>query len=300
VNPEVEARGDSAGEAKDVDAYDLILRDKARLLSFDEPVRFIFSHSALREGWDNPNVFVICTLKHSDNTVSRRQEVGRGMRLSVNQNGDRIDDPAIVHQVNVLTVVANESYKNFVAGLQKDISAALSDRPKQANQEYFTNKVFKTPGGDVNVTPQLAKLIERYLVKNDYSDTDERITEDYHQAKKEGTLAPLPAELEPYKEHVFQLIDSVFSMAQLPEIDDDRKGNVNHLNANFEKREFQELWGRINRKAIYAVDFQTDELVNKCIKCLDKELKVTPFQYTVIGGGCRWRRRRWGRSPVMT
>lgn len=284
VNPDVKTRGESAGEADDVDAYDLILKDKERLLSFDEPVRFIFSHSALREGWDNTNVFVICTLKHSDNTVSRRQEVGRGMRLAVAQTGDRIDDPAIVHQVNVLTVVANESYKDFVAGLQKDISASLSARPKQANAEYFTDKVLKTPAGDVKVTPQIAKLIERYLVKNDYSDTDERITEDYHQAQKEGTLAALPAELEAYKEQVFQLIDSVFSTGQLPEIDDDRKGKVNPLNSNFEKKEFQELWSRINRKAIYAVDFQTGELIEKCIKTLDRELKVTPLQYTVTAG----------------
>jgi type III restriction enzyme len=284
VNPDVKSRGESTGEADDVDAYDLILRDKERLLSFGEPVRFLFSHSALREGWDNPNVFVICTLKHSDNTVSRRQEVGRGMRLSVNQSGDRIDDPAIVHQVNVLTVVANESYKDFVAGLQKDISASLSSRPKQANAEYFKDKLIKTPTGDVIVTPQLAKLIERYLVKNDYSDTDERITEKYHQAKKEGTVATLPPELEPYKEQVLQLIDSVFSAAQLPGVDDDRKGKVNPLNANFQKKEFQELWGHINRKAIYAVDFKTAELTDKCIKTLDKELKVTPLQYTVTAG----------------
>ena len=284
VNPGVKARGESAGEADDVDAYDLILRDKARLLSFEEPVRFLFSHSALREGWDNPNVFVICTLKHSDNTVSRRQEVGRGMRLAVSQSGDRMDDPATVHQVNVLTVVANESYKDFVSGLQKDISASLSARPRQANAEYFRDKVLKTPTGDVTVTPQKAKLIERYLVQNDYSDTEERITEQYHQAKKEGVLAALPAELAPYKEQVFQLIDSVFSAAQLPEIEDDRKGKVNPLNANFEKKEFQELWSRINRKAIYAVDFKTNELIDKCIKTLDKELRVTPLQYTVVAG----------------
>jgi len=175
VNPYVKVRGESAGEADDVDAYDLILRDKARLLSFEEPVRFLFSHSALREGWDNPNVFVICTLKHSDNTVSRRQEVGRGMRLAVSQSGDRMDDPATVHLVNVLTVVANESYKDFVSGLQKDISASLSARPLEANAEYFRDKILKTPTGDVKVTPHMAKLIERYLVKNDYSDTDERI-----------------------------------------------------------------------------------------------------------------------------
>jgi type III restriction enzyme len=284
VNPDVKARGESAGEADDVDAYDLILKDKERLLTFEEPVRFIFSHSALREGWDNTNVFVICTLKHSDNTVSRRQEVGRGMRLAVSQSGDRIDDPATVHDVNVLTVVANESYKDFVSGLQKDISASLSARPKQANEEYFKDKVLKTPTGDVKITPQMAKLIERYLVKNDYSDTNDRITEEYHKAKKEGTLAVLPLDLEPYKEQVLQLIDSLFSTAQLPEIDDDRKGKVNPLNANFEKKEFQDLWSRINRKAIYAVDFETNELIEKCIKTLDKELKVTPLQYTVTAG----------------
>jgi len=284
VNPDVKMRGESAGEADDVDAYDLILRNKKRLLTFDEPVRFIFSHSALREGWDNPNIFVICTLKHSDNTVSRRQEVGRGMRLAVTKNGDRMDDPATVHQVNVLTVVANESYKDFVAGLQKNISDSLSARPRQANEEYFKDKVLKTQTGDVKVTPHMAKLIERYLVKNDYSDTNECITEQYHKAKKEGALAALPAELESYKEQVFQLIDSVFSAAQLPEIEDDRKGKVNHLNANFEKKEFQELWSRINRKAIYAVDFKSSELIEKCIKALDKELKVTPLQYTVTTG----------------
>ena len=284
VNPDVKTRGESAGEADDVDAYDLILRDKARLLSFEEPVRFIFSHSALREGWDNPNVFVICTLKYSDNSVSRRQEVGRGMRLAVSQSGDRMDDPATVHQVNVLTVVANESYKNFVAGLQRDIGDSLSARSRQANAEYFRDKVLKTPTGDIQVTPQMAKLIERYLVKNDYSDTEERITEQYHQAKNAGTLAALPAELESYKEQVFQLIDSVFSAAQLPEIEDDRKGKTNALNANFEKRAFQDLWSRINRKAIYTVDFKTSELIEKCIKALDKDLRTTPLQYTVVAG----------------
>ena len=88
--------GKRSTETDDVDAYDLILKDKERLLSFDEPTRFIFSHSALREGWDNPNVFVICTLKHCDNTISRKQEVGRGLRIAVNQLGERQDDPATV------------------------------------------------------------------------------------------------------------------------------------------------------------------------------------------------------------
>ncbi len=284
INPEVEARGESAGEAKDVDAYDLILKDKERLLTFEEPVRFLFSHSALREGWDNSNVFVICTLKHSDNTVSRRQEVGRGMRLCRDQSGDRIDDPAIVHQINVLTVVANESYKDFVAGLQSDISKSLSARPQKANEEFFKDKVLKAPTGDVKVTPQMAKLIERYLVKNDYTDTQDKITDTYHQARKEEKLAPLPPELEPFKEQVFQLVNAVFSAGQIPVPEDERKAKDNPLNANFEKKEFQELWRRINRKAAYTVHFETEELIAKCIKTLDKDLKVTPLQYIITRG----------------
>lgn len=281
VDPEV---GKRSSETDDVDAYDLILRNKERLLSLDEPVRFIFSHSALREGWDNPNVFVICTLKHSDNTISRRQEVGRGLRLAVNQNGDRMDNPATVHQTNVLTVVASESYKDFVAGLQKDIGESLSARPRIANEAYFTGKVLKTEAGDLSVSPQIAKQIYRYLAKNDYTGDDDRITQAYYDARKDGGLVALPTELAPHAEQVFQLIDTVFSDAQLPTIEDERKTKTNPLNANFEKKEFKELWAKINHKAIYTVDFDTKELVSKCIAALDQELKVSPLQYNIISG----------------
>ncbi|WP_313484802.1 type III restriction-modification system endonuclease [Stutzerimonas kunmingensis] len=281
VDPSV---GKKATETDDVDAYDLILKDKERLLSFDEPVRFIFSHSALREGWDNPNVFVICALKHSDNTVSRRQEVGRGMRLSVNQLGERMDNPATVHEINELTVVASESYKDFVSALQKDISDSLSTRPRVADEKYFTGKVLQTSGGDVEVTPQLAKQIYKYLLKNDYTDDNDQITQAYHQAKREEQLAELPTELQPYAEQVFQLIDSVFSAAQMPEIGNDRKAKLNPLNSNFEKKEFQALWNKINRKAAYTVHFETDELVDKCVAALDAELRVKPMQYVIERG----------------
>ncbi|MFY1904780.1 type III restriction-modification system endonuclease [Achromobacter xylosoxidans] len=284
ADPTVAARGENAGLSDDVDAYDLILKDKERLLSLAEPVRFIFSHSALREGWDNPNVFVICALKHSDNTISRRQEVGRGLRLSVNQTGDRMDHPATVHEVNVLTVVASESYKDFVAALQKDISESLSERPRVANEEYFIGKVLKTATGDVPVTPQLAKQIYRYLVKNDYTDDSDRIASAYHDAKKAGTLADLPDELKPHAAPVYQLIDSVFSASQLPDIGDARKPKKNPLNANFDKQEFKALWNRINRKAAYSVDFDSDELVQKAVKELDATLRVTPLQYTIQAG----------------
>jgi len=281
VNPKTGAR---STETDDVDAYDLILRKKEQLLKFEEPVRFIFSHSALREGWDNPNVFVICALKHSDNTISRRQEVGRGLRISVNQNGDRMDNPATVHQINVLTVVASESYKDFVAALQRDISDSLSARPRIADEKYFTGKVFKTASSDVIVSPKIAKQIYKYLLKNDYTDDSDKITQVYHSAKAEGQLAELPVELLPYTEQIFQLIDSVFSDAQMPDIGDDRKTKTNPLSSNFDKKEFQDLWKRINHKAAYTVHFETPELIQKCITALEKELKVSPLQYTIVTG----------------
>ena len=281
VDPET---GKKSTETDDVDAYDLILRKKEQLLKFEEPVRFIFSHSALREGWDNPNVFVICTLKHSDNTISRRQEVGRGLRLSVNQHGDRMDEPATVHHVNVLTVVASESYKDFVTALQRDMSEGLSERPRVADESYFTGKVLKTSAGDVEVTPQLAKQIYKYLLKNDYTDDKDRIADAYHEAKKEGTLAALPPDLVAHAEAVFALIDTVFSDTKLPLPEDDRKAKTNPLNGNFEKAEFKALWSRINRKAAYTVEFETPELVAKCVKALEAELKVSPMQYTVVAG----------------
>jgi type III restriction enzyme len=274
----------SEGETDDVDAYDLILKDKERLLSFEEPVRFIFSHSALREGWDNPNVFVICTLKHSNNTISRRQEVGRGLRISVNKDGDRMDAPATVHQINLLTVVASESYKDFVDGLQRDISATLSSRPRKADEAYFTGKVITTASGTVTVNLQMAKSIYKYLLKNDFTDADDHISKTYIEAKKNNTLPALPPELAPHAEQIFTLIDSVYTDALIPSPEDSRAMQVNPLNSNFEKKEFRELWNRINQQAVYAVDFDSNELVGKCIGELNEHLRVTPLQYSVVRG----------------
>ena len=127
----------------DISAYDLILKDKERLLSFDEPTRFIFSHSALREGWDNPNVFQICTLRHANSATAKRQEVGRGLRICVDQQGNRMDAERLgdaVHDINKLTVIANESYSSFVDDLQKDTRDALRERPTVATVAYFGGK----------------------------------------------------------------------------------------------------------------------------------------------------------------
>ena len=285
VDPDVGARS-AERTTDDVDAYDLILRRKAQLLSFEEPVRFIFAHSALREGWDNPNVFVIGMLKKADpeNVTSRRQEVGRGLRLCVNQRGDRMDDPATVHELNVLTVVAAEGYKEFVAGLQKEIAEAISARPRKADVDYFTGKVLQTDTGDVQVTPAMAKAITRYLIKNDYTDNDDKITAEYHDAKSAGTIASLPPELAAYSPQILQLIDSVFSDSQIPLPQDERKTKRNNLNSNFQKEEFKALWNRIHRKAVYSVQFESEELIRNCIAALDAELRVAPLQYVVQRG----------------
>ncbi|MCY4307166.1 MAG: DEAD/DEAH box helicase family protein [Rhodobacteraceae bacterium] len=281
-DPTIRAR---TTESDDIVAYDLILKDKERLLSFYEPTRFIFTHSALREGWDNPNVFVMCMLKHSDSTISRRQEVGRGLRLCVDQHGDRIDHPSIVHDINVLTVVASESFSNFVMQLQKEIVEALSSRPRKANEEYFTGKTLITNQGLVEVTPLMAKQIYRYLLKYDYSDDLDQITEEYHKAKEDGSLAELPDALIVYSDQVYQLIDTVFNEAQLPDVDNGLRSKINPLNRkNFQKREFQELWDRINRKAIYRIDFDSEELIQNCVVSLNNQLQVSPLQYKVQVG----------------
>ncbi|MDC1100690.1 DEAD/DEAH box helicase family protein [Methylophilaceae bacterium] len=272
-------------ESTDSSAYDLILKDKERLLSFNEPTRFIFSHSALREGWDNPNIFVICTLKHSDNTVTRRQEVGRGLRISVNQYGERQDNPATVHTTNVLTVIANESYKTFVSCLQKEIVDELSDRPRIADASYFLNKVVHSDEGDKKIDADMAQGIEDYLLLNGYVDRQRKITQKYHDAKKENNLELLPEDLSKYKDDIYKLIDSVFSENALPTIDNDRMTRTNQINEdNFFKKEFQDLWNKINTKGIYQVKFDCNELIKNSVLSINEKLLVNKVRYLIEGG----------------
>ena len=200
----------------------------------------------------------------------------------MNQFGERMDKPSVVHDINVLTVVASESYKDFVSNLQKEISDALVARPRKANEAYFKEKVLRTEHGDVPVTSEMAAQIEFYLIQNGYVDHQRQVVEAYHTAKTEEALAPLPDTLMQYAPQVFELVDSVFSADALSRIvDDGRKPKTNPLNDNFEKKAFKELWERINQKAVYRVDFDSDELVEKCVAALNKELNVTPLQYTV-------------------
>jgi type III restriction enzyme len=282
IDGSVRKTGDTAGQSDDVDAYDLILRNKERLLSFDEPVRFIWSHSALREGWDNPNVFVMGMLKKSDNTTTRRQEIGRGLRLSVDQHGDRMDNPITVHEINELTVVTDESYTAFVTALQKEIVESLSARPRRASIEYFVGKVVTSETGTSVIEQAAAQALYNYLVRHDYIDDAGMVTETYKAARREGALAaPTSEALAPIADFVWPLVDALY--LELPPPADGRKRKRIPLNhENFAK--FQELWSRINHKAVYQVEFDSDELVRKCIATLDRSLTVAVMQYVVQKG----------------
>lgn len=274
----------------DISAYDLILKNKERLLSFEEPTRFIFSHSALREGWDNPNIFQICTLKHSDNTTAKRQEVGRGMRLCVDKEGNRMDAEtcgAMVHSINMLTVIASESYAPFVSDLQKQIKDVLYDRPSKATMDYFIGKTVKIGELPNTIDAKQAKDIYRYLLKNDYVDNDDNVTDAYRTDLANNALVPLPEDLRPIADGVHTLIQGVFDERVLNDmIENGNKTKIfeNELNDNFYKKEFQTIWGYINHKYAYTVEFDTNELIEKSIKHVDENLFVSQLQYTVSTG----------------
>lgn len=273
------------GVCDDISAYDLILKNKERLLSFDEPTRFIFSHSALREGWDNPNVFQICTLKQSNSEINKRQEVGRGMRLCVNRDGDRIDGSVSgikVHDVNVLTVIASDSYKTFVGGLQKEIKDTLYDRPTKATKEYFAGKTVKVGGSLHEITKQEAAIIERYLGFNGYIDYDGNVTDAYRIAQETGTFAQFPQEIAPMAEGIHKLVQGIFDEKVLSEIiapANKPKITENELNENFARKEFQTLWNYINHKYAYTVSFDSNELIQKAIRAIDEQMYVTELTY---------------------
>ncbi|MDC4779921.1 DEAD/DEAH box helicase family protein [Acinetobacter baumannii] len=279
ANPAIDKKAEEAQVSNDTDAYDLILKDKERLLSFEEPTRFIFSHSALREGWDNPNVFVICTLKHSDNVISRRQEVGRGMRLAVNKFGERMDANHFqgalgeIHKLNNLTVVTNESYKEFVSNLQSELLSSISTRPTQASEEYFKGKIIKlSNGSNIEITTEMATEIYHHLIAEKYIDTKKQLTPKYHEAKEQGTLAELPESLVAYTEQIHKLIDGLFDPKALEGIaDDGNKKLTNTINqTNLERKEFQALWSRINRKAVYQIHLDSEKLIEQSISAVER------------------------------
>jgi type III restriction enzyme len=275
-------------ESDDISAYDLIMRDKERLLSFDEPTRFIFSHSALKEGWDNPNVFQICALKSSSqgSQIRRRQEVGRGMRLCVDKRGVRQDFELIgdqVHEINKLTVIASESYEAFAKGLQEEISSTLKDRPQKAELKFFIGKILINEKNEKHrITEEEAGKLNKFLYKLDVIDENDKITPKGRELIDKNIL-PLPENLAPYKESVINLLKSIYSETSVkPE--DERKTIVLNTNANFKRKEFQDLWHKINIKTIYEVKFDTNKLISQSVLQINKDLSVSERTYEIRTG----------------
>ena len=277
------------GLSDDISAYDLILKNKERLLSFEEPTRFIFSHSALREGWDNPNVFQICTLRHSNSTIAKRQEVGRGLRLCVDKNGIRMDKEVLgddVQEVNKLTVIANESYSDFTNALQKETREVLRERATKATITYFVGKQFKVGEEIHTVSESEASRIIIYLEDNGYIDEDKQITPEYREAVANGNVAPLPSKLQPIADGVTRLINSIFDPKALDDMVSEDKTSTpeNKLNENFGKEEFQAMWKEINHQYVYTVSYDSDELIEKAILHINAELDVKQLRYIMVEG----------------
>lgn len=275
----------------DVDAYDLIMKNKELLLDRDpkkSPVRFIFSHSALREGWDNPNVFQICTLKQSSSEVRKRQEVGRGLRLCVNQDGERMDTNVLgndVQNVNVLTVIASESYDSFAKGLQTEMAEAVADRPRAVTEELFVGKVIKDSNGNEQVVDHdTARAIHFDLIVNGYIDRKGILTDKYYDDKANGEIK-VAEEVKDSIASIVEIIDSVYDNKSFG-IENARSNNV-ELHVDEDKLalpEFKALWSKINSKSVYVVDFDTDELIEKSIHALDRKLRVSKIYFRVDSG----------------
>ena len=275
----------------DVSAYELIMRNKELLLDRDpvrSPVRFIFSHSALREGWDNPNVFQICTLKQSGSDVRKRQEVGRGLRLCVNQNGERMDTNVLgndVHNINILTVIASESYDSFAKGLQTEMAEAVADRPRAVTVELFVGKVIKDEHGNEQVIDQAtASAIHFDMIVNGYIDRKGALTDKYYEDKANGELK-VAEEVAGSAASVLAIIDSIYDERSM-QPENARSNNV-ELQVDEDKLampEFKALWSKINAKSVYIVDFDTEELIQKAIAALDSKLRVSRIHFQVETG----------------
>ena len=275
----------------DVSAYELIMKNKELLLDRDpkkSPVRFIFSHSALREGWDNPNVFQICTLKQSSSEVRKRQEVGRGLRLCVNQNGERMDVNTLgndVHNVNVLTVIGSESYDSFAKGLQTELAEAVADRPKAVTPDLFKGKIIKDSNGNADyISDTLALEIYVGMRMDGYVDEEGSLTDKYYVDKANGELK-FTSKVADSQDDVAKIVDSIYDPKSM-QPENARSNNV-ELQVDPDKLampEFKALWSKINAKSVYVVDFDSEELIKKSITSLDRNLRVQKIYFNVVSG----------------
>ena len=276
----------------DTDAYDLIMRDKERLLSLDEPVRFIFSHSALREGWDNPNVFQICTLKtQGESEIRSRQEIGRGLRLCVNQNGERMDESVLgseVQELNKLTLITDMAFGKFATALQEGLAESMSTRPRAVDAGLFAGQILTdTNGAQVTITPTLATAIYEDLVQQGYVHRG-ALTDKYYAAKDAGTVQ-VAEEVQGCEGAVMQVLSSIYDPRALrPENAHDNNVQAKVDEQKLHDREFAKLWQRINRKTFYTVSFDTQELIDRSVRELDAHLNISKVslgnvRYDLVG-----------------
>lgn len=279
-----------AGTSDDIAAYDLIMKNKELLLDRDpkrSPVRFIFSHSALREGWDNPNVFQICTLKQSSSEVRKRQEVGRGLRLCVNQDGERMDANVLggdVQSINLLTVIASESYDSFAKGLQTELADAVVGRPMTVTADLFAGKVIVDARGNEQVVDgDTAQAIYEDLIANGYVKRG-ALTDKYYEDKANGAIA-VAQEVADCADSVIDILDSVYdSRTMQPENARDRNVELSVDTEKLAMPEFKALWKRISPKSVYVVDFDTEELIEKAVTSLNRNLHVPKIYFKVESG----------------
>ena len=262
--------------AADEDTYSLIMKDKEALLSFDSKLKFIFSHSALKEGWDNPNVFQVCTLNETKSTIKKRQEVGRGLRISVNQEGERVHG----FDINTLTVMANESYEGFVEGLQKEIEQEEGIKFGVIEEHSFANIVIEKENGEqAFLGAEASEAIWNSLLESSYIDRQGKVTDDLKKALKDDTVF-VPEEYEDQREAITAILRKVATGINIKNNDDKRTVRLNR--AVFDSSEFKELWDRIKFKTTYNVKFDPAELIKKCAESIQNNLIVgkTSFRYT--------------------
>lgn len=287
-NHVINGKIDKNGDADDISAYDLILKNKERLLSLQEPVRFIFSHSALREGWDNPNVFQICTLRQSDSETRKRQEIGRGLRLCVNQQGQRQDIDVLedkIQDVNRLTVVASESYEKFAKDLQDEFKNDRSARPEKVDVEFLTDKEFPLGNGKkYRFSKEESNNIFIQLCLKGYVDLKTgKPTDKFKDDVANNRLEPLTDEMTPYTEVASRVLQSIYNPSAINSMISNGAQAVveNRINENFDRKEFQELWKRINHYYNYSVNFDSEELINEAVKSINKSLSVSKLRIQI-------------------
>jgi type III restriction enzyme len=277
ADPELDKEGGLKNEASRADAergYNLIMKEKEKLLSFSTPLKFIFSHSALKEGWDNPNVFQICALREMGSERERRQTLGRGLRLCVNQDGQRVYG----HDVNRLTVIATESYKEFADNLQKEIEADTGIRFGIVEQHQFATIAITTPDGKVApLGVDQSKALWDHLRAAGHIDAKGKVQDSLKIALKEGKLA-LPDAFEPYRGQLAELLRQVTGRVEIKNRDERetvplRKGADGK--AVMLSEEFKALWDRIKHKTTYRVQFDNSKLIRDCTAALTKDLHIS-------------------------